>query len=298
LPPVLQVDSYFFLIFSYLVFSALTDLRYRRVYLELSLPAMALLVLRWLGMLPLLLVAVPVSILLLHYVPRLKKRELIEDVLVFFCLVAVASLSSEEVIALLLPLFFVVDELLLRKFKPEVEGIVYSLFLMSSSFIASGVISWLLMGFGVSVLYSSRGMIGYEDVAHTIVLSLFASSYFGRFSFFAILWIYECLVVPLAILLHLLGIRRSDLARYGRIMAEIRAARREMLVYALASALFALSIFLGKNLVMEFIAVLLLLSFVPRVHYGEEIALPRATLLLVSLLLWICISLVTGVTIL
>ena len=100
------------------------------------------------------------------------------------------------------------------------------------------------MGFGVSVLYSC-GMIGYEDVEHTVVLSLFACTYFGVFSFFAILWIYECLVVPLAILLHLLAIRRSDLARYRRIMAEMRAARRDVLVYALASALFALSIFLG-----------------------------------------------------
>jgi len=45
----------------YLIFSALTDLRYRRAYLETSLPAMALLV-------PLLIVAVPASILLLHYV--------------------------------------------------------------------------------------------------------------------------------------------------------------------------------------------------------------------------------------
>jgi len=149
---------------------------------------------------------------------------------------------------------------------------------MSSSFMASGVISWLLMGFGVSVLYSSRGMIGYEDVAHTVVLSLFASSYFGRFSFFAILWIYECLMVPLAILLHLLGIRRSDLARYGRIMAEMRTARRMVLVYVLASALFALSIFLGKNLAMGFIAVLLLLPFAPRVHYGEMVALPKVSL--------------------
>jgi len=172
LPPVLQVDGYFFLAFSYLVFSALTDLRYRRVYLEISMPAMALLVLRGLGMLPLLLAAVPASIFLLHYVPRLKKRELIEDVLIFFCLVTVALLSSEKVIALLLFFFFLVDELVIRRFSPVIEGAIYSLFLMSSSFISSGLISWLLMGFSVSVLYSSRGMIGYEDVAHTVVLSV------------------------------------------------------------------------------------------------------------------------------
>jgi len=298
LPPVLQVDSYFFLIFSYLIFSALTDFRYRRAYLAVSLPAMALLVLRGLGMLPLLLAAVPASILLLHYVPRLKRgREFIEDILVFSGLLSVALLSSEKLIALLLLLFFLVDELVLRRFGPAIEGALYSLFLMSSSFIASGIVSWLLMGFGAAVLYSSRSMIGYEDVAHTVVLSLFAGTYFGGFSFFAILWIYECLVVPLAILLHLFAIKRSDLARYGRIMAEMRAARREVLVYALASALFALSIFLGKNLALGFIAVLLLLPFAPRVHYGERVALPRAALLLVSLLLWIGISLVIGLTI-
>lgn len=297
MPPVLQFDGYFYLIFSYLIFSALTDLRYRRAYLVASLPAIALLVLRGLGMLPLLLVAVPASVLLLHYVPHLKKkREFLEDVLVFFSLGTVAWLSAEELIALLL-LFFVADELLLRKFGPGVEGAIYSLFLMSSSFLANGVVSWLLMGFGSAVLYSSRGMIGYEDVAHTVVLSLFAGTYFGRFSFFAIIWVYECVVVPVAILLHLLAIKQSDVARYGRIMAEMRAARREVLVYALASALFALSVFLGKNLALGFIVVLLLLSFVPRVHYGEKVALPRAALLLVSLLLWIGISLVTGLTI-
>jgi hypothetical protein len=81
---------------------------------------------------------------------------------------------------------------LLHKFGHEVEGTVYSLFHMSSSFLASGVVSWLLMGFGSAVLYSSQGMIGYEDVAHTVVLSLFAGTYLGWFSFFAIIWVYEC----------------------------------------------------------------------------------------------------------
>ena len=140
-------------------------------------------------------------------------------------------------------------------------------------------------------------MIGYEDVAHTVVLSLFAGTYLGGFSVFAIIWAYECVVVPLAILLHLLAIKRSDVARYERIMAEMSAVRREVLVYALASALFALSVFLGKNLLLGFVAVLLILPFAPRVHYGEKVALPRAALLLVSLLLWVGISLVTGLTI-
>jgi len=122
LPPVLQVDGYFFLIFSYLFFSALTDLRYRRAYLAVSLPAIALLVLRGLGMLPLLLAAVPASILLLHYVPRLRRgREFIEDILVFSGLLSVALLSSEKLIALLLLLFFLVDELVLRRFGPAIE---------------------------------------------------------------------------------------------------------------------------------------------------------------------------------
>jgi hypothetical protein len=56
------------------------------------------------------------------------------------------------------------------------------------------------------------------------------------------------------------------MARYGRIMAEMSAARRGALVHALASALFALSVFLGKNLLLGFIAVMLILTFVPRAH--------------------------------